>query len=60
MLRGGNLVMLGLGVNAELPQLYVKVVHKFRNTGAQRAEIVILHFLPFRRLGAKKGSPCDN
>ena len=50
VLTGGNLVMLCFCIDAELPKLGIKVVHKFGNTGAESTEIVILHFLTLRRL----------
>ena len=50
VLTWGNLVVLCFGINAKLPKLRIKIVHKFGNPRAQGAEIVILHFLTLWRL----------
>ena len=55
VLRGGDLVMLGLGQNAQLPQLVVQLVHKGRNAGLDGAEIMIVQLLPLGRLRAETG-----
>ena len=48
MLAGSNLVVLGLGRNAELPELLIQVVHIFGYLRLQNTEIVILHLLSLR------------
>ena len=48
MLCGRNFVVLGLGENAELPQLLVQLLHKRGNAWLNRAEIVVIQFLPLR------------
>ena len=45
-----DLVMLGLRENTELPELLVKLLHICRDARFYRAEIVIVHLLPFGRL----------
>ena len=56
MLRGGNLIVLGLSHNAEFPELFVKLIHKRGYSRFYRAEIMIVHLLTFRRLRAKQCS----
>ena len=54
MLSGCDLVMLGLGEYAELPQLLVKLIHKGGDSGLYRAEVVIVQLLTLGRLCAEK------
>ena len=49
MLAGGNLVVLGLGGDAQLPQLGVQLLHKLGNDGAKGAEVVLLQLLTLGR-----------
>ena len=49
MLAGGDLVVLGLGGNAQLPQLLVQFLHKAGDDGADRAEVVLLQLLALGR-----------
>ena len=44
-----NLIMLGFGKHAQLPQLFVKLFHKRLNAWFDNAEIMVLKLLPFRR-----------
>ena len=48
MLAGSDLVVLGLGGNAERPQLVVQILHIGRDGGADSAKIVLLEFLACR------------
>ena len=54
MLRRCNLVVLGLGGDAELPQLHIQVGHESRNPFLELAEIMVFQFLSLGRLGAEK------
>ena len=54
VLAGGNLIVLGLGVDAELPELFVQVLHIGRHARANGAVVVIVQLLPLGRLRAKK------
>ena len=45
VLAGCDLVVLGLGVDAELPQLFVKLCHECLDTRTDGAEIVVIHLL---------------
>ena len=49
MLRGGDLVVLGLGKHAELPQLLVQIGHELRDARLDRAEVMVVHLLSLRR-----------
>ena len=49
MLAGGDLVVLGLGGHAQLPQLLVQVLHELGNDGAEGAEVVLLQLLALGR-----------
>ena len=60
MLGRRHLVVLGLGEDAQLPELIVQILHKGGNSGADRAKIVILKFLSSGRLGAKERSACHD
>ena len=57
MLSRSDLVMLSLGQDAQLPEFFIQVFHEFRDARLDHAEIVVIHFLPFRRLGAEQRAP---
>ena len=46
MLSGRNLVVLGFGEDAELPQFGVQLLHERLNTRLERAEIMVVQLLP--------------
>ena len=54
MLGRRHLIVLGLGEDAQLPQLVVEILHKGGDSGTDRAKIVILQLLSSGRFGAKK------
>ena len=54
VLAGCDLVVLGLGEHAELPQLFVKLLHESADAGTERAEIMVVQLLALRRLGAEQ------
>ena len=56
MLGGGGLVVLGLGHDAELPQLLVQLLHKGLHARLDGAEIVIVQLLALGRAGAVEGA----
>ena len=60
MLCGSNLVMLRFGIDAELPKLFIQVLHKGLNARLDRTEIMILHFLPLRRLCSEQSAAGEN
>ena len=60
MLAGRNLVMLGFGKNAKLPQLFIQLRHKCRHTRTDRTKVMVFHLLPFGRLCAKQGAAGKN
>ena len=45
VLCGRDLVVLGLGQHAQLPQLFVQFLHIGRNAGLDRAEVMIVQLL---------------
>ena len=49
-----NLIVLGLGEDAQLPQFLVQLLHERCHARADRTEIVVLHLLPLGRLGAEQ------
>ena len=51
-----NLVVLGLGEDAELPQLLVEILHERCNARTECAEVVIIHLLALRRHRAEQGA----
>ena len=59
MLGRRHLVVLGLGQNAQLPQLLVQIGHVFRHTGLDGAEIVVVHLLTLGGLGAEQGAATE-
>ena len=54
VLRGGDLVVLGLGEDAELPELLVQLVHERRHARLDGAEIVVVQLLALGRACAPK------
>ena len=56
VLRRSDLVVLGLGEYAELPQLLVEILHKGGDSGLDRAEIVVVQLLTLGRFCAEQGS----
>ena len=52
VLTGATSVVFGLGQDAQPPELFVQVLHKGRNTGADGAVIVVAHFLALGRRSA--------
>ena len=46
--------MLGVCENAELPEFIVQLAHKCGDTELDRAVIMVIEFLPFRRTCAKE------
>ena len=59
MLRGSDLVVLGLGENAELPELLVQILHVGGDAGFDGTEVVILQLLTLGRLGAEERSAAE-
>ena len=55
VLGGGNLVVLGLGQNAQFPQLVIQLLHKGGHSGLDGAEVVVIQLLPLGGLGAVQG-----
>ena len=45
VLAGSDLVVLGLGGNAQLPQLFVQLFHERGDLGADGAEVMLLQLL---------------
>ena len=60
MLAGGDLVVLGLGGNAERPQLVVQILHIGRDGGADSAKVVLLEFLALAGGSTKEGAAGDD
>ena len=56
MLSGSNLVMLSLGVDTKLPELFIKVGHVLMNSVLDITEVVVFKLLTLRCLSAEKGS----
>ena len=56
VLAGSNLVVLGLGGHAQLPQLLVQLLHERRNLGTDDAEVVLLQLLTLGRGSAEQGA----
>ena len=57
VLRGSHLVVLGLGQNAQLPQLLVELLHVGGHPLLDVAEIVVVELLPLGGAGAEEGAP---
>ena len=60
MLAGSDLVVLGLGGNAERPQLVVQILHIGRDGGADSAKVVLLEFLALAGGSTKEGAAGDD
>ena len=60
VLGGGNLVVLGLGEDAKLPQFLVQVFHEGLDAGLYHAEVVVLKLLPLGGLRAEEGPAGEN
>ena len=58
VLGGSHFVVLGLGVDSVLPKSVVEFFHIFNDFWIERRVILVVHFLAFRRLGAKKRAAC--
>ena len=56
MLAGGNFVVLGLGGDAQLPQLFVQFLHKSGDLGADDAEVVLFQLLTLGRRCAEESA----
>ena len=56
MLRGCHFVVFRFCKHAQLPEFLVQFFHKSCHIGLDYAEIMIIHFLPLRRLCAEKRS----
>ena len=57
MLAGSDLVVLGLGRNTQLPQLFVQLLHERGNFGADDAEVVLFQLLTLGRGSADRVRP---
>ena len=56
MLTGSNFVVLGLGGNAQLPQLFVQLLHKLGDLGTNDTEVVLFQLLTLGRGSAEQGA----
>ena len=56
MLCRSNLIVLGLCRNSQFPAFLIYFFHIRRNSLADSSQIMIIHFLPFRRHRTKKGT----
>ena len=56
MLAGSNFVVLGLGGNAQLPQLLVQLLHKLGDLGTNDTEVVLFQLLTLGRGGTEQGA----
>ncbi len=56
-LVGRDLVVLGLGGDAYLPELVIELAHKEGDALLDGAEVVVLHLLALGRHGAEHGAP---
>ena len=56
-LAGGDLVVAGLGRDAEPPELAVEVHHERQDPLADRAEVLVFELLALRRWGSEQGPP---
>ena len=54
MLGRCDLIVLGLGIDPELPELPVKICHVFGDSRLDRTEVMVIHFLSLRRHGTKE------
>ena len=60
VLAGGDLVVLGLGGDAQLPQSVVQLLHEGRDAGPQGAEVVLLQLLALGGRRAEEGAAGQN
>lgn len=51
-----DLVVLGLGINAEFPQFFIELLHIGSDTGAEICEVLVVELLPLGGLCAKEGT----
>ena len=56
MLAGRDLVVTGLGEDAEFPQFLIEILHKCDHARLDGPEVMILQLLPLRRLCPKEGA----
>ena len=56
VLRGRDLVMLGLCKNSELPELFIHLAHERRYSFLDLTEVVVIHFLTLGRTCAEQCS----
>ena len=56
MLRRRHLIVFGLGKDAQLPKLFVDIIHEGGDARLYRAEIVVVEFLAFGRFCAEKSA----
>ena len=56
MLGGGDLVVLGLRQDAQLPELLVQILHVGRHLGLDDAEVVVVHLLALGGLRTEQGA----
>ena len=57
VLAGSSFVVLCFGKNTQTPKLFVQVLHKVRDPGANGAKIVVIQFLTLGRQSAEQGAP---
>ena len=57
---GGHLVVLGLGQDAQLPQLFIQLFHKGSHTGLDGAVVVVLQLLALGGLGPEQGAAAEH
>ncbi len=60
MLRRRNLVMLGLGGYAQLPQFSIQFRHERRDPVLDVAEVMVFQFLSLGRFGTEQGPAGKN
>ena len=56
MLGRGHLVVLGLAVDAQRPEIFVQILHIGRHTGTDSAVVMVVQLLTAGRLGAEQGT----
>ena len=56
VLRGGHLVVLGLGQNAQLPQLFVELLHIGGHPLLDVAEVVVIELLALGGAGTEESA----
>ena len=56
VLSGGRLIVLGLAVNTQGPEVFVQVLHEGCYPGTDGAVIVVIQLLTAGRLGAEEGA----